>query len=341
MHGKTTRFARRCAWSAIALAGLSPLATWASEPATVTAVPTLTFLNTPVGMRVGQLVWQGGFSFTSDVRSFGGISGIAFLDSERFVAVGDRGSFISGRMLHTADGFPLNLIDVRISPILDEDGQVAEDAKLADAEAIEVVRENGEPVLARVGFERLTRVADYELQYGRPVGSASPVAIPQWMAEISNNDSIESVCIATPRSPVAGQTLVITENFERDSDNRAAALIGPDGYKNLDLAKQSGIRPTDCAFLPNGDLLVLLRDERGSEPAMQIRRISASDVREGAIMNGPLLIEAGSPDVRNMEGLGVRMTEAGEVRIVVVSDNGYSKDLPSILLEFSLLDMTL
>lgn len=332
---------KRCIGSlALGLIMTCPTA-FGADSVVVKAEPILSFLNVPVGMRVGQLVWQGGFTLTGDLKSFGGLSGIAFIDASRFVAVGDRGTFVSGELLHSSTGFPLTFADVQMSPILDEEGLKAERGTQVDAEAIDVVFEDGVPAAVRVGFERITRVSEFRLENGRPVGAARHVQIPNWLSEIDNNDSIESLCLGSPNSPVAHDTLIITENFERENGHRAAALLNPDGHVSLDLRKQSGVRPSDCAFLPDGDLLVLLRDERGEHPGMQIKRIAAAEVREGVVMDGPILIQAGPSDVGNMEGLAVRVTENGEVRLVVVSDNGFDENTPTMVLEFSLIGMAL
>lgn len=334
-----SRFNGLPAVAGLLLCGLASIPSHGNETVAIEATPIQTFMKAAVGTRVGNLVWQGGLQLRAENDDFGGLSGLSFIDHEQFVAVSDKGYFVSGRLLHSKTGEPVGLSDVGMTPTLDENGEEIKDRAGRDAEAVEVVFAHGEPVTVRVGFERRTRVADYQLERGRPRGTAVPITIPEWMEEIDNNYGIESVCIAPPRSSIAGQTLVITENFELDSDDRAAALLAPTGSVNLAIGKTSGVRPSDCTFLPNGDLLVLMRDERKPEIAMQIMRLAAADIYEGAIMEGALVVDASSPDVANMEGLAVRVTPDGEIRLVIISDDGFEPGVPTLLLEFSLIDM--
>src|SRR5690606_28759630 len=125
-----------------------------------------------------------------------------------------------------------------------------------DAEALGVIVRDGVPAAVRVGFENLTRVADFDLVDGVPSGAAREVAIPDWLTAARTNESLEAVCIAPPASPIAGSTLLLTEDVAAQDGEHSAWLLGRNDRGPLTLAVSPGVYPTDCAFLPNGDLLV-------------------------------------------------------------------------------------
>ena len=71
---------------------------------------------------------------------------------------------------------------------------------------------------------------------------------------------------------------------------------------------------------------------------MRIRRIAGGDIAPGAVVDGPVQIEADlSYEVDNMEGLSVRAGENGEAILDIVSDDNQNRLLQrTILLQFAL-----
>jgi len=319
----------------VCLALLAPAFGNAAEPISVSSQTITRFKGANPGERVDGLIWRGGLQMGADHRQFGGISGLTFLDTDRFVMVSDEGWFISGR-LELADGQPRNLIDVELEPIRNSSGNILPNRFSADAEAVTAIFRNGQPVAVRVGFENLTRVADFDLTDGRPGGAARPVTIPEWLSQLRTNESIESVCIAPPASPVAGSTLIITEAHSRQPGTWAATLLGVRDRGDLHLARSGAFNPTACAFLPNGDLLVLERGLFMLSFSTQIRRIPADHVQPGAVMDGEVILSASGRDVDNMEAMDVRTLSNGEVRITLVSDDNFNSFQRNLLLEFAL-----
>ena len=292
------------------------------------------FADTGIGETVGSLVFRGGIELTSRHPDFGGLSGLAFLDSTRFVMVSDEGHFVSGA-LALADGAPVGLDSVEIDVIRNSAGNPLPSKFSRDSEAVEVIVRDGQPAAVRVGFEGLARLADFTLTNGRPGGAATEVNIPDWLSAIRTNGSIESVCIAPPASPVAGSTLIITEGHEAIRGQWAATLLGNRDRGDLGLAILSGTNPTDCAFLPNGDLLVLERGLAFLSFTVRLRLIPAQDVRPGALMTGTELFSVSGSNVDNFEALGVRTLPAGETRVTIVSDDNFNAFQRTLLLEFT------
>ena len=99
-----------------------------------------------------------------------------------------------------------------------------------------------------------------------------------------------------------------------------------------------GLNPTDCAFLPNGDLLVLERGLAFLAFSMQIRRIPANEVRPGATLDGEIILSGSGSAVDNFEALGVRSLPDGQTRVTIVSDDNFNSFQRTLLLEFSFPD---
>ena len=265
----------------------------ASAPAmdaAVTSVQIETFKDIATGQAVDGLIWRGGIVMSSPMEEFGGLSGISFTGPGNLLAmVSDEGNFVSGHLIYDEQGRPLSLGGVHIEPIRNSKGAELPRKFAKDAEAIETIFRDGEPAAVRVGFENLTRVADFDLASGRPTGAAREVAIPGWLEKLRTNDSLEAVCIAPPASPVAGSTLLFTEGASA-GDGYAAFMLGNRDRGELTLVRADGLNPTDCAFLPNGDLLVLERGTSFLSFTMQIRRIPAAEVKPGAELTGKVIL---------------------------------------------------
>lgn len=95
---------------------------------------------------------------------------------------------------------------------------------------------------------------------------------------------------------------------------------------------------TDVAALGDGTLVILERSFAWTSGLkMRMRLIRADGVRPGAVLDGPVLIEADlGYDIDNMEGLAVH-TSGGETILTLISDDNFSNFLQrTILLQFAL-----
>lgn len=325
------------------ISALAFLLGWLAPPAlalevTVNSTPVTAYKGKAPGEAVDGLIWRGGIVMTSPMAEFGGLSGIAFTGPGHKVAfVSDVGNFVSGHLIYNEDGAPLGLGGVVLTAIQNSKGVDLPRQFARDAEAIETVYRDGVPAAARVGFENLTRVADFALENGAPGGPAREVNIPAWIEKLRTNASLESVCIAPPASPVAGSTLLITESA-RTGEGFAAYMLGNRDKGEFTVTRTAGLNPTDCAFLPNGDLLVLERGIGILGFAMQLRRIPADEVRPGVMLEGDIVLTGAGGDIDNMEGVAVHEGPDGKPRITIVSDDNFNSWERSLLLEFSLPD---
>lgn len=303
----------------------------------VTATQIERFQGTETGGTVGGLIWRGGMVLTSQADRFGGISGLGFTGPDgRFATVSDIGNFITGQLIYDEAGKPFGLVGIAIDAIQNSKGVDLPRQFARDAEAMAVIFRDGAPVGVRVGFENLTRVADFSLVDGVPSGAAREVTIPDWLTDERTNESLEAVCIAPSTSPIAGSTLLLTEDVAAEDGEHSAWLLGVNDRGPLTLAVSPGVNPTDCAFLPNGDLLVLERGVSLLSFTMILKRIAAADVRPGARMDGEVLLRASGGDIDNMEAMAVHEGPGGETRITLMSDSNFNDWQRTLLLEFAL-----
>jgi hypothetical protein len=72
---------------------------------------------------------------------------------------------------------------------------------------------------------------------------------------------------------------------------------------------------------------------------MRLRRIDATAVKPGALLDGEVLIEADmSGEIDNMEGLAVHTAENGDTVLTIISDDNFNRTLQrTLLLQFTLL----
>ena len=310
-----------------------------AETATVNATPITRFANADIGKPTQGLIFRGGLVLDSQVDTFGGLNGVGFTGPDnRLAMVSDRGTFISGQLIYDDRGAPLSLVGVDISPIQNAKGADLPNNFSRDAEALAVVERDGVPTSVRIGFENLTRVADYALENGVPVGRARAVEIPSWLSRNRSNESLEAVCIAPPASPIAGSTLLLTEGITTGDGAHSGYLLGRKDRGGISYRSGDQTAPTDCAFLPNGDLLVLERGVVLVSFAARLVRVPATEVRPGAEMTGTVVFEGVGGDLDNMEGLAVHPGPDGASRITLISDNNFNDWERTLLLEFSLRD---
>lgn len=306
-----------------------------SPSISVTSTDIPRFDASAASQRFGALLYVGGFSYRSSDRRLSGVSSVRLTDGRsRFLAVTDTGYWFHGRIARDPAGRPTGFEDARIAPILNQAGHSSARKGDFDAEGLAV---DGDEVL--VAFERRPRVeafADPRSSAGsRPV----PLELPIPRRELRSNAGIEAIAVA-PRGADGGKrVVVVTEHSLDEKGNLFAAILGPGGGV-FKVKREEPWDATDCAFLPNGDLLLLERRFEGlGRVGMRIRRIEGSAIRPGALVGGEILIEADlGQEIDNMEGLDVSVGADGATYLALVSDDNGSFFQRNLYLEFRLID---
>jgi hypothetical protein len=324
-------------WLLLALC-LLPSAASAVENFTIKANKIERFQNRPLGYKVGKgLIWRGGLHLFSDHEDFGGLSDLTFTSDEGHLAmITDKGEMISAQLIYDENGAPKAMIDAQIERLRNSKGDKLPTIFSRDPEAIDTIFREGKAAAVRVGFEHLTRVADFEITNNRPGGAAREYPIPNWLTRQRHNGSIEALCIAPPASPIAGSTLIIAENVRDDQRNNKAWLSGSRDGGDLKIKADGAYKPTACQFTPNGDLLILNRDFGIFGFTMKLRFVPKDDVKADALLDGELILEASGGDIDNMEGLTTHIGERGETIISILSDDNFRGWERTLLLQFEM-----
>ena len=282
--------------------------------------------------RFGAFEFIGGLELSSPSSALGAMSAIRLAaDRQRFLGVMDTGFWYAGRLERGPKGELIGIADFSVSSMLDADGEASEQKWRVDAEGLAL---RGDEVL--VSFERRSRVDIYPANApgsSRPTGTL-PLQIP--LRELRNNRGLEAIMVAPAASPLAGEVVIVSEkSLNTDGDIYAAVLTGPS--KGVFFVKRHPpYDVTDGDFLPNGDLLLLERRFSIAEGiGMRIRRIDASRLGPGNLVDGPVVLEADFGDqIDNMEGLDVSQDEDGGVFVTLVSDDNHSILQRNLILEF-------
>ncbi|TKT75292.1 esterase-like activity of phytase family protein [Aquamicrobium sp. LC103] len=286
--------------------------------------------------RFGPLEFVGGLELASSGKDFGGFSAMRFLEpGTAFVGVADTGFWFFGRLMRDAEGRPAGVEEFRMSPMVDEAGQVIGDKWYVDAEGLAV--HDG---IATVSFEREHRVVEYRID---PDGMAGPIrnldfVIPK--EELRRNAGLETVIKSPEGGPQHGARIVIAERSLDPLGNIFGAVIEGPERGVFTVARSDGYDVTDGAFLPNGDLLILERRFTIAQSiSMRLRRIPGGTVRAGGLLDGPVLMEANMAyRIDNMEALDVWLREDGATMVSIMSDDNQSVFQRSLYLEFRMVE---
>ncbi len=313
----------------------------APEKIEVRALPITSFDNRdPTRVRFGALEFRGGLELTSNLSAFGGISGLLMPDHDHLIAITDHGSWLKARLVYD-DGRLAGLGEAEMAPLLGANGRPLAALKAHDAESIARI---GDEIF--VGIERVERIVSFA--YGKDGFAARgrDIRVPRDFASFDKNASLE--CLTAPPSGQshAGKLVVVTERSLDAAGNHRSFVLDPaakDGEADVlrfSVRRSDDFDVTDCTVLPPGDLLILERrfsPARGA--AMRLRRLPLASIKDGALVNGPVLIEADlGYQIDNMEGIAVTQNAAGETIVTVVSDDNFSPVQRNLILQFALVE---
>ncbi|MBO6919382.1 MAG: esterase-like activity of phytase family protein [Rhizobiaceae bacterium] len=284
----------------------------------------------------GSFKFLGGIEFESDNDLVGAISGFRFLDDRTtFLAVADTGYWFKGELERDTDGLLKGVSSFQIASILDQSGRPSREKWQFDAEGLAI--KDGR---AFVSFERNARIDGYPLDnvLSAPVDVNVPVQIPAY--EFRRNGGLEALAVSPKDGPLEGSMVALAERSVDEKGNLFAAIVDGPKAGVFTVKRNPPFNITDADFLPNGDLLVLERRFNiASGVGMRIRRIAGADIKKGALVDGNVLLEAGSGyQIDNMEGMSITKDEKGHINVTLVSDDNHSFLQRNLLLEFRLIE---
>ena len=288
----------------------------------------------PARTEFGALIYLSGITMRSDHEAFGGLSGLQISqDGRHLLAVSDKGNWLAAELVYDKQRLK-GLRGATISPLLGRDGRALMGRANIDAEAITLEQPGNLAGPAYVSFEGAHRISLYrEGVAARPAPEPMTLAMPRELMQAPANKGLEALARRAD-----GVLVALTEEWLDAAGNHIGWLLGGAKTEKLFLRRERDFSPTDLAFLPDGDLLILERRYTVmGGPGMQIRRIKADRLIPDAVLDGEVLINLTARyGIDNFEGLAVRTDTGGDSIIYLMSDNNFSSRQKNLLLMFKL-----
>ncbi|MBA4132337.1 MAG: hypothetical protein C0519_13045 [Hyphomicrobium sp.] len=285
----------------------------------------------------GPLVWRGGLALSAETDKFGGFSGLLIsADGRDLLAVSDAGGWLKGRIDYSG-ARPVGLSAASIGSLVARDGNPLRRNRERDAEDLALVSGTLAKGEILVAYEQNNRIVRYAVSNGVPGRPLQVIAPPAALRKFSRN-GIEAMTVMRG-GPHKGRIVAFSENAGSNERHAGWIWIGADP-KPLNVLSRGGFALTSAASLPDGTLLLLERRFTIFEGVrMRLRRIDATAVKPGALLDGEVLIEADmSGEIDNMEGLAVHTAENGDTVLTIISDDNFNRTLQrTLLLQFTLL----
>jgi hypothetical protein len=289
----------------------------------------------PARKRFGALEFRGGLELSSPNREFGGLSAIRMApDGANFVAVTDKAHWVRGRIVYRGTA-PTAIVDAEMAPMLGPDGRTLTARGWFDTEAL--ADEDG---TLYVGIERVHQIVKFDYAKQGLLARAQVLPRPPAFAKLPANRGIECLAVGPKQSPLAGTLIAISERALDDDRNIKGFLIGGKTPGEFAVKRIGEFDIVDCAVLPGGGFVILERFFTWRQGvAIRLRRISLAAIVPGAVLDGPVLMEADlGYEIDNMEGLAVHRAANGDVVLTLVSDDNFSAIQRNILLQFTVLE---
>ena len=286
-------------------------------------------------VRFGSLEYRSGLVLTSSFAGFGGLSGIR-LDAkgERFIALSDRGSWFTGRILYSGRAM-VGLDEVEAAPMLGPDGRPITTRGWFDSESIAL-----DGSFVYVGLERVNQVLRFDFSQGFTGARGEVVPMPAAVRKLPNNEGLEALVFVPKGLPLAGTLIAMSERGLDRNGNLMAFLVGGPSPGQFSVRRTEDFDISDAALLSSGDLLVLERKfSLLSGIGIRIRRIPLATIAPGALVDGPAIFNADlGQEIDNMEGLDAHVTAEGDTVLTMVSDDNFSLIQRTLLLQFTLVE---
>lgn len=293
------------------------------------------------GDRIGRLRYRAVLHLTSEAEDFGGFSGLS-IDGNRLTAVSDQGHWLTAELTLDENGHAIGLDTVRMGRLCDDDGTPVAWERV-DAEEIQHLPGRG----YLVSFERHHRLVLYPASDDDPSSRASgatvfekapqPFPFPPAIVTTRRNKGMEALAILPD-----GRLLTFAEELRSVDDDIIGWIGHPEigDWRHLILPSSDDFLPTGAALLPDGDLLLLMRSyQKEIGTRIRILLLESDSLTADARLQPIELARIEPPaTIDNMEAISVGVGPAGETLVYIMSDNNYSDDQRTLLMQFELLD---
>jgi hypothetical protein len=263
----------------------------------------------------------GRYTWSSDAGWFGGFSAIEVSDDgDSFLALSDRGSLVSGRLVRD-EGRITGTRAWRMEPLLGPRGRALAPLD-RDSEGLARAPDGS----FYVSFEGRARV----VHYAAPGAEGRELPIPRDFVGLQGNSALEALAID-------GQGRLYTLPERSGRINRPFPVYRWDGAawtSPFAITRQGDFLVVAADFGPDGRLYVLERDFTGLFGFRS--RIRAFDPRGDKVQPGETVLETPTGRFGNLEGLSVRPDPQGGLRLTLVADDNFSALLSTEIVEFRL-----
>jgi hypothetical protein len=283
----------------------------------------------PSRRQFGALEFRGGLELSAPHRQFGGLSAIRVAaDGSHFIALTDKAHWLRGRIVYKG-ATPSGIADAEIAPILGPDGKTLGSRGWFDTEAL--AEDSG---TLYVGLERVHRILRFDYRKDGLLARGQNVTVPPAMGKLPFNRGIE--CLLT--APKTGALIAISERGLDEAGNIRGFLIGGKAAGEFTVRRKNEFDIVDCALTFDGGLVILERYFTWrTGVAIRLRRLLLAELVAGAVLDGPVLIEADMGyQIDNMEGLSIHRAANGDTVLTLISDDNFSVIQRTILLQFTL-----
>ena len=286
----------------------------------------------PDRRRFGKLDFRGGLVLTSKFKEFGGLSSLNMApDGANFLAASDRGWWLRGRITY-AGTRPTGITAAEMAPMLGPDGRTLASRRWYDTEAM---ARDGNTIY--VGIERVHRIVRFDFGKDGLLARGRPIEVPAAFRSFPSNGSVEALAFVPRGVPLGGSLIAIAERGRDRNGDHLAFLIGGPRPGPFTIKRRNDYDVSDATALPNGDLVVLERKFGWTTGLfIRIRRVAIAEIAPGALVDGPVLLEADlGYQIDNMEGISMHRS-GSETVLTMISDDNFSVLQRTLLLQFSL-----
>ena len=299
-------------------------------PADYKVTPIALDQDDPDRTRVGRLSWRGGLVISSSDTRFGGLSGLLVgAKGARFLAVTDRGKWVTGSLSYRA-GNLAGAHDIRIAPLRDPRGRRIA-GKMSDSEGL--ARGGSGEVF--VSFERRHRLLQYRGGPDQTPRKAKPLPAPADIRNLPNNGGIEALTRTCD-----GRLLAVAEKSLARAPAVKAWIQTAEGWRGLSYRTVAGLRPTGATTLPDCDIVFVERSfSIAAGLDIRIVRVPARAIHPDAVLQPEELARLSTPfTIDNFEGIAARRDGSGDTLLYIVSDDNFSSVQRTLLVMFKLED---
>ena len=291
--------------------------------ALILALAALSIWSVPPWAGTSRAEYVGGYTWDIDDPRFGGLSGLEVSgDGLDFVAITDRGTFVSGRLKRDSGGAVIGVERADLAPILGTDGQQVR-RKDADPEGLAV----DDAGRIYVSFEANHRVWAYDAPGG------VPEVIPQHghFARLQDNSGMEALAIDAD-----GRVYTLPERSGRLTRPFPVYRFDGQWTQPFTLPRDADFLPVGADFGPDGKLYLLERDFRGVFGFFT--RVRRFEIGEESAGPGEVVLETAVPFQNNFEGIAVWQDANGAIRLTLISDDNFTGVLTTEFADYRLVE---